>query len=330
MSLIKVGVLRGGPSSEYDVSLKTGKHILDILKHPDLAQVYTGYDILIDKKGVWHMNGVSIEPHEAVKRVDIMFNALHGEYGEDGKLQHLLEAFAIPFTGSRAFTSAITMNKAATKEKLKQHGIQTPYFKEMQVGKTDDLGPIAHNLFRSFPMPVVVKPRGLGSSLGVSHASNFDELLTALDTARLFSNDIIVEEYITGKEIISGIIDDFRGVHPYTLMPVEVRHRDKGQKILDWATKQSGNVDYHSPAILSNEERKIIDAALKAAHEVFGIRHYATADFIISPKRGVYLLEINTQPGIHEHAPILHALKAAAIKDHEFIKHILKLALGSN
>ncbi len=329
MSQIKVGVLRGGPSSEYDVSMKTGKHILGLLKHPDLAKVYSATDILIDKKGVWHVNGVPTEPYDAVKHVDLVFNALHGEYGEDGKVQHLLEAFAIPFTGSRSFTSSIAMNKSMAKEHFKAHGIKTPYHKDLQVGKTDDLEPIAHNLFRNFPMPVVVKPRGLGSSLGVSQASNFEELLKALDHARLFSNDIIVEEYISGKEIISGVIDDFRGVHPYTLMPVEVRHKDPKQKIFDWASKYSGDVEYKTPAVLTHSERQQIDDALKTIHQVLGLRHYATADFIVTPKRGVYLLEVNTQPGIHEHAPLVHSLKAAAIHEFEFLKHLLKLALGT-
>lgn len=327
MSLIKVGVLRGGPSSQYDVSLKTGKHILGLLKHPDLAKVYEGKDILIDKKGVWHMNGMPIEPYEAIKHIDIVFNALHGEYGEDGKVQHLLEAFAIPFTGSRTFTSSMTMNKAITKDYLKRHGIKTPYHKELQLDKTENLELIAHNLFRSFPMPVVVKPRGLGASLGVSHASNFEELIKALDHARLFSNDIIVEEYVTGKEIISGVIDDFRGVHPYTLMPVEIKHHDSNKKIFDWASKQSGQTDFRAPAHLTGAERKAIDDALKIAHKALDIRHYATADFIVSPKRGVYLIEVNTQPSIHEHAPILHALKAAAVKEYEFLKHLLTLAV---
>lgn len=328
MSFIKVGVLRGGPSSEYDVSLKTGKHILSLLKHPDLAKVYTGVDILIDKKGVWHVNGMPVEPYDATKNVDLIFNALHGEYGEDGKIQHLLEAFAIPFTGSRAFTSGIVMNKAATKDILKEHGIKTPYHRELKIDKTENLQPVAYNLFRSFPMPVVVKPRGMGSSLGVSHANNYEELIKALDHARLFSDEIIVEEFITGKEIISGVIDDFRGVHPYTMMPVEVKHKDPNQKIFDWQTKQSGNVDFKAPALLTHDERKTIDGILKKAHDVLGLRHYATADFIVSPKRGVYLLEINTQPGIHEHSPILHSLKAAAVKDYEFLRHLLKLALG--
>ena len=326
MSLLKVGVLRGGPSSEYDVSLQTGKHILNILKHPDMANVYEGIDIFIDKKGVWHIDGIPLEPYDAIKRVDIVFNALHGEYGEDGKVQQILEAFAIPFTGSRALASSMMANKKMAKDHFKAHGIKTPYHKELLLEKTDDLEPLAHDLFRTFPMPVVVKPRGLGSSLGVSQASNFSELLSALDHARLFSKDIIVEEFITGKEIISGIIDDFRGVNPYTLLPVEVRQSDPKKKILDWATKQSGNVTYHSPANITEQEKRSIESTLKILKESLDLSHLALADFIVSPKRGVYLLEVDTQPHIHEQAPLLRALAAAGIKEHELVAHLLKLA----
>ena len=326
MSLLKVGVLRGGPSSEYDVSLKTGKHILDILKHPDMANVYQGIDVFIDKKGIWHVDGMPLEPYEALKRIDIVFNALHGEYGEDGKVQKLLEAFAVPFTGSRALASSMMANKKMAKDHFKANGIKTPYHKELLLDRTQDLEPLAHDLFRTFPMPVVVKPRGLGSSLGVSHASNFSELLSALDHARLFSKDVIIEEYITGKEIISGIVDDFRGADPYTLIPVEVKHADPKTKILDWATKQSGNVDYHAPANISDEEKQSIDRTLKILKESLGLSHLALADFIVSPKRGVYLLEVDTQPHIHEQAPLLRALAAAGIKEHELVAHLLRLA----
>ena len=328
MSLIKVGVLRGGPSSEYDVSLKTGKRIIDILNHPDLASVYKPIDIFIDKKNVWHVDGAPQGPYDALKKVDIVFNALHGEYGEDGKIQHLIEAFAIPFTGSRALTSSMSMNKSLAKEQFKIHGIKTPYHKEFSFDKTESLDKTALDVFRTFPMPVIVKPRGLGSSIGVSYASNVQELVAALDHARLFSSDIIVEEYITGKEIISGIIDDFRGVHPYTLMPVEVEYTDKKAKFVDWASKQSGQVTYRAPARLTDDEKKTIKESLEKIHKGLDLRHYATADFIVSPKRGVYLLEINTQPGLGAKTPFMQSLEAAGIREHEFVAHIIKLALG--
>lgn len=339
MTHMRVGILRGGPSSEYEVSLKTGKQILDLLRHTELSNTYIPVDIFIDRKGVWYVDGIPLTPEAALKKVDIVFNALHGEFGEDGKVQKILEAFSIPFTGSGALTSAMGMNKSLSKEHFKAHGIKTPYYKDIRVDKTDDVEPLAHDLFRSFPMPVVVKPRGLGSSLGVTHATNFQELLEAIDHARQFSNDIVVEEFITGKEIISGTLEDFRGQDVYPLIPVEVHHhrnpvgdqkenRVQGkQHIFDYMSKQSGDFYHHAPANLTSEEKKEIEHILKGLHKSFGADHYLSADFIVSPKRGVYLIEVNTQPKFGEHAPFLTSLEAAGVKVHEFLRHLLDLAL---
>jgi D-alanine-D-alanine ligase len=332
MAIIKVGVLRGGPSSEYEQSLKTGKKVLDLLRHPDISSVYQGIDILVDKKGVWHVDGSPKEPYEAIKNLDVVFNALHGDYGEDGKLQHMLEAFAIPFTGSRAMTSAISMNKSMAKDHFKMQGIKTPYHKELQLGKVEPVEEKALDLFRSFPMPVVVKPRGLGGSIGVTHASNFNELVQSLEYARLFSPEIIVEEYITGKEIVSGMIEDFRGTHPYVLMPVEVdkekQRQDAGGSYNSKKIKNpNASPEHRTPAALTDNEKKIIKEAIEKIQNSLDLKHYATADFIVSPRRGVYLIEVDTSPYIGDHGPLIHALKAAGIKEHDFIDHILKLAL---
>jgi D-alanine-D-alanine ligase len=340
MAIIKVGILRGGNSSEYEVSLKTGKRIIDLLRSSDMSQLYTPVDIFIDKKGEWHIDGIPLKPEAALKKVDVIFNALHGENGEDGKIQKILQAFSIPFTGSNSLTSAVAMNKSMAKEQFKAHGIKTPYYKDLFVNKTDNLEPLAHDLFRSFPMPVVVKPRGLGSSIGVTHATNFQELLEAIDHARQFSPEIVVEEFISGKEIISGTLEDFRGNDIYTLMPVEVKHhldpqgehkegRQKGKKdhIFDYATKQSGLFHHQVPAQLTSEEKAQINDILRRVHTGMGIDHYSSADFIVSPTRGVYLIEINTQPGLGEHSPFLKSLEAAGVKAHEFLKHMLNLAM---
>ena len=379
MTRIKVGVLRGGPSSEYETSLKTGQHILHMLNSEPLSEHYKGIDIFIDKKAVWHIDGMPHTPEKALRKVDVIFNATKGNFGEDGKLQRILESFSMPYVGTSTYGSSVALNKVLAKEHFKKAGIKTPYYKELHLNHTEDLQPVALNLFRTFPMPVIVKPRGLGSSLGVSFASNVDELVEALNHARGFSDEVLVEEYLTGKEIISGFIDDFRGKDLYHLFPVEVKPQDvnlfgdkiekpvvplsipeedektaditvsdlsqeeltlaklqepeevplvkKRHSIFDWITKHIGSYDHQSPANLKNEEKDAIEAAIKAARDVLGLRHFATADFIVHPRRGVYLLEINTQPGLHVHSPIYKSLDAAGVKHHEFLDHLLKLAL---
>ncbi|MBU3668893.1 MAG: hypothetical protein FGM57_02915, partial [Candidatus Taylorbacteria bacterium] len=342
MSQIRVGVLRGGVSNEYEMSLKVGQHILNMLNMEPLSKKYKGVDVLVDREGVWHIDGIPQTPELALRKVDVVFSALRGEYGEDGKLQQLLELFSKPFVGSKGYSAAMAQNKKIAKDHFKHHGIKTPYYKEFHLEHAENLDPLAHDLFRTFPMPVVVKPKGQGSSLGVSYASNVKELIEALNHARGFSNEIIVEEYLTGKEIISGFIDGFRGSDMYHLFPVEVQphgttlshnlsetdadmatvhtkvddlspaekeiahvlNQSKPKhKIFDWASKYSGAYHHNAPANLTQHEKDAILHAVKTIKHAFGLRHFATADFIVHPKRGVYLLEINAHPHLHEHSP---------------------------
>ncbi len=322
-----VGVLRGGPSQEYDISLTTGKHILSLLKKEPLCEEYDPVDIFVDRDGVWHMSGAPITPEDAVNRVDVLFNAMHGAYGGDGRLQGILDSFKKPYTGTRALGSAMTLNKVLAKKHFENLGIKSPYFKEIKIKADDDAESIALNLFKSFPMPVIVKPRSSGSSLGVSVAKNFNELISALEHARGFSEEIVVEEYLTGKEIISGFIEDFRGQNIYHTIPLEVKHKNVGRHF-DWSSKKVGDYDFNVPATVSDEEKGIIQNAIKSLKETLNLRHYGTFDFLIHPKRGVYLLEVNAQPSLHEDATLFKSLGSVGVKAHEFLGHILKLALG--
>jgi len=344
----KVGVLRGGPSQEYDISLTTGKHILSLLQKEPLCEEYEPVDIFVDRDSVWHIGGAPVSPEEAVSKVDVLFNAMHGAYGGDGRVQGILDSFAKPYTGTKALGSAMALNKALAKEHFKTLGIKSPYYKEIKVKVDEDVTPIALNLFKSFPMPVIVKPRSSGSSLGISIAHNFDELMQALEHTRGFSEEIVVEEYLTGKEIISGFIEDFRGKELYNTVPVQVKPnasvgRGNGYGIdggvdniannlpgghFDWASKHSGIYNYEAPAMITDEEKEIIENAVKSIKEHFNLRHYGTFDFLIHPKRGVYLLEVNTQPSLQEDATLFKSLGSVGVKAHEFIGHILKLAMG--
>lgn len=334
----KVGVLRGGPSQEYDISLTTGKHILSLLKKEPLCEEYDPVDIFVDRDGIWHIGGAPVLPEEAVSKVDVLFNAMHGAYGGDGRVQGILDSFAKPYTGTKALGSAMALNKALAKEHFKNLGIKSPYYKELNIKTDEDVEPIAHNLFKSFPMPVIVKPRSSGSSLGISIAHNFTELMKALEHTRGFSEEIIVEEYLTGKEIISGFIEDFRGQELYNTVPVQVKYNKKGDGVIgssnkgsghfDWASKNSGVYNYETPAMITEEEKGIIEGAVKSIKEYFNLRHYGTFDFLIHPKRGVYLLEVNTQPSLQEESTLFKSLGSVGVKAHEFLGHVLKLAIG--
>lgn len=324
MSHIKVGVLRGGSSDEYDLSMKMGARILDVLKKEPLNKEYRPVDILIDKSGIWHVGGFPMLPEQALRHVDVVFNSLHGAYGGDGRIQHILDTFHKPFTGSKVFGTIMARDKKATRDSLKKLGIKTPYAKDLHLEHGDEIDGIAHNLFHTFPMPVVVKPRNANESVGVSIARNFDELIKAIDHARLFSPDIVVEEYITGKQIISGFIDDFRGQDHYPLMPV---HIEPHAPILDFSDKLSGNYSHRVPAQLTTQEKEVIENIVKRTKDSLGLRHIGTLDIIISPRRGVYVVDVNTHPHIHSHAPFLKSLHAVGSNEEELIAHLIRLAL---
>src|SRR3989344_6179576 len=122
--MIKVAVLRGGPSEEYDVSLKTGAHVLSLLR--EMPDKYDPIDIFISRDGEWHLSGLVEEPYRAIRHVDTVWNALHGTYGEDGQVQRLLERMKVPFTGSGSLSSALRMNKEMAKEIFSRHSFLIP------------------------------------------------------------------------------------------------------------------------------------------------------------------------------------------------------------
>jgi D-alanine-D-alanine ligase len=331
MSHIRVGVLRGGDADGYDLSMAMGARVIDMLRREPYCREYKPVDILIDKKGVWHIGGFPVMAEKALRHIDVVFNALHGTYGGDGRVQHILETFHMPFTGSKAAGTILAKDKKLTREALKRAGIKTPYAKDLHFDVADDADPVARSLFNTFPMPVVVKPRKLDSSVGVSVARNFGELVEALNHARIFSSDIVVEEYITGKEIISGFIDDFRNQEHYPMMPIEVKPRsrmDSHTRFFNYMDKMSGDYDHKVPADLSESEKHEIADIVKTARESLAMRHMGTVDFIVSPRRGVYVLEVNTHPHIHEHAPFLKSLEAVGSGEKELIVHLIRLALG--
>lgn len=316
-------MLRGGPSSEYDISLKTGASVLK-----NLPPKYKGIDVLIDKLGVWHIDGIPIHPKDFHLKADVAFNAMHGEYGEDGTVQRILEMFSIPFTGSKSFASALGMNKALTKEIFKRNKIKTPVHKVLVRDEIKDLATEAQNLFKTFPQPSVVKPASAGSSVGVSIVSKMNEMLPSLEKAFKVGEKIIIEEYIKGKEATCGVLEHFRGKEIYSLLPVEIVPLEH-QKFFDYESKYSAESGAGEicPGNFTKKESEEIQRLAEEVHRAIGARHYSRTDFMVHPKRGIYALEINTLPGLTSTSLLPKEIEAVGSSYEELLEHLIELAM---
>ena len=317
---IKIAVLRGGPSNEYEVSLKTGSHILSLLRNK--PEKFEPLDIFISKDGEWHYGGVVHEPHQALKETDVVWNALHGAYGEDGKVQRILETLGIPFTGSDAITSARAMDKEMSKRLYGRHNLLTPQHELITEDNFTDDNLI--NIFRTYLHPVIVKPVDGGSSLGVSLAHTFSDLSEAIKHSLEFSKRVMVEEFIKGKEATCGVLDNFRGERVYALMPVEIR---KQNHFFNYGDKYSGEIEEICPGNFKLEESQALGELAKKAHDVLGLRHYSRSDFIITPSGKIYILETNSLPGFTEESLMPKSLQAIGCSPDHFVEHVVNLAL---
>ena len=331
--MIRVGVIRGGISSEYEVSLATGANVLSHLRGDKLNTKYKPIDILIDKSGVWHKNGLPASYEQIFHHVDVIFNALHGDYGEDGKIQQLLEHWKIPYTGSEVFPSALAYHKGLTKDQFNFHSIKTPKHILLPVYNQDIDGPfrdyahkVAEEVVRKMPPPYIVKPFSGGSSVGIHVCKDHLSLLYALKDVAQSGASTMVEELITGKEATVGVIEGFRGQKLYSLPSVEIR-LPKDKSHFDYNAKYKGESQEICPGNFKREEKVLLEKIAKEIHEKLGLRHYSRSDFMVHPKNGIYALEVNTLPGLTNESLLPKGLSAVGATMPEFIDHIITLAL---
>ncbi len=321
MAPIRVGVLRGGISHEYDVSLQTGGSILRYL-----PEDYKARDILIDKSGLWHLDGLPVGPEQLGRNVDVIFNALHGEYGEDGQVQNLLDNLNIPYTGSGHLASAVGMNKSLAKEHFRRAGLKVA--SGFVIDQGQDLSEVVRLIFQKVSPPWVVKPADGGSSVGLTLAKTPEQLAKAIEDSLRYSQHVLVEEFILGREATVGVIDNFRDEEHYVLLPIEIVRPQGENSVWGYEDKYSGETQEICPGHFSEAEKQELMIAAKLAHRAIGARHYSRSDFILSP-RGIYILEINTLPGMTENSLLPKSLAAVGCPYPHFLDHLLKLALKS-
>ncbi len=314
-----VGVLRGGPSREHEVSLKTGAAMLAALPE----ERFDARDIYIDKEGTWHDHGRPIAPERVLRQIDIALIGLHGEYGEDGKVQKLLDRFGVPYAGADALGSALAMHKLAAKLHAREAGIRTPDFRHVE--RAEDAELAAFEVTRAFGQPVVVKPVGWGSSVGISLAGGYAQVLTAIE--QLFAEgapSVLVEEYVRGREATVGIVEGLRGEALYTLPPVEIVPPEGD--FFSYDAKYSGASREVCPGNFSRVIAEELAIAARAIHRRLGLRHYSRSDFIVAPS-GIYYLETNTLPGLTQESLLPKSLAAVGVSFPDFLEHLINLAL---
>ncbi len=320
MSTLRVGVLRGGPSHEYEVSLRTGGNVLKHLP----AEKYQPIDIFIDKKGAWHLHGAERSPDKILKQIDVAFNALHGHFGEDGKIQQLLTTFNVPYTGSTPLASALGMNKVLSKEAFIAQGITTP---EYVVVTGDEY--LDQKLVYIFPDSLdvfMVKPISSGSSLGASVVYNPQDLLVAVRAALEYSPSVLIEKFIEGREVTCGVIESVAGDTVYALAPIQIV-KPEGNNFFDYKAKSEDGPHKVTVTDFTPEEKEGIQRLAIEAHQALGLRHYSRSDFIVGDDGEIYLLEANSLPGLAPEAVFQKSLAHLGSTFPEFLDHVLTLAM---
>lgn len=275
----RVAVLLGGPGSEREVSLQSGQGVLDALRSRG-----------VDAHAV---DGVPALAKAIVAgEFDRVFNILHGGDGENGVVQGLLEAFGIPYTGSRVLGSALTMDKIRTKQVWMSLDLPTPRYRRLQPG--DDV----HAAAREIGLPVIIKPSKEGSSVGISRVFEDADLQAAVELAARYPGELLMEQMVEGDELTVAVIEDLDGPRP---LP-SIRIVPKG----DWydyeAKYVSDDTQYLCPG-LDGEDEARIGALAVAAFVAAGCSGWGRVDVMRDRRSGaLLLLEVNTAPGMTSHS----------------------------
>ncbi|MDH5490772.1 MAG: D-alanine--D-alanine ligase [Myxococcales bacterium] len=268
-----IGVLMGGLSPERDVSIESGIAIAEALR----SRGHRVTDIYVDR---------DVDQLLRQTPIDVAFIALHGTYGEDGCIQGLLECMGIPYTGSNVLGSALAMDKLKAKELFRLHNVPTPPY---YVIERDELPQLAE-IHGSFGFPAFVKPRRSGSSVGAGKATDLASLHARVEEASRFDPSILVERFVTGREVAVGVLDG-RALGAIEIVP-EASFYDYRSKY------KPGQSAYHFPARLTPTRYKGVLNIAERAARCLGTTGITRVDVLVTEGENEYVLEVNTLPGM--------------------------------
>ena len=294
----KIAVLMGGPGSERDVSLATGRGISKALRSLGIEVV----DV-----------DVRDENFELPDDVDLAFIALHGTFGEDGQVQKILEDRGVAYTGEDVIGSEVAFDKIRSKEKFREHGVATPEWETVEAYRHP-----------SMKLPIVVKPPRQGSTVGVFIVKKPEELKQAIVEAAKYDRELLIEKFVPGRELTVGILGD-KALPILEIIP-------KGG-FYDFATKypflnpQAGASAQHiCPAKIDPDKSKAIQELALGAFRALGLAVYARVDVILSENGEPFVLEVNTIPGMTEASLLPEAAAARGINYVDLCVRIIELS----
>lgn len=297
--MIRVGILRGGTGDTYDISLKSGAYILAHLP----KEKYEAVDIFIDRDGLWHMNGVPVDYDKLKHRVDIVWNALHGFYGADGKVSKLLDDHGIKRTGPDPIVSAITMNRKLLGDRLASLGVKTPngVYVDEWGDEENAVDSVVGHVSRKLSPPwrvgavsrayqehsVIVKTRG--------------ELAVMLNTFAEHKIPVLIEEEVFGSHLSTFTFPGFRNTQKYVCVPI---------------------AKYAKKTVSSDVKKSFADMA-SSIHSDLHLGDYSKIECVVTPSGRVYITHIEPHPELHDEADIHEALNHVGATFDEFAQHVL-------
>ena len=295
-----VAVLMGGPGSERKVSLKSGEGVVDALR--SIGAVVTAVD-------------VAGEDFIVPAGTRVAFNVIHGTFGEDGQVQRILESRGIPYTGEGVRGSELAIDKIAAKRRFVERGVPTAKSEIIRDGARPTL-----------PLPLVIKAPKEGSSVGVFIVKTQAELEDALAQGWKFGSELLVEEFIAGKELTVGIVGDL------ALPVIEIRalkdfyNFDNKYPFLN---PNAAGADHFCPAPLDAATTKLVQDTALAAHRALDLEVYSRVDILLTDAGVPFVLEVNTIPGMTPVSLLPEAAKATGISYAELCRRIIELSLAA-
>lgn len=308
---MRVLVLAGGLSYERDVSLRSGRRVIDALRSAGV-------------EAEMHDADVALLPALLADPPDAVFVALHGSTGEDGSLRGVLELCQVPYVGPDARASRLAWDKPSAKAVLREHEISTPDWVALPHDRFSELGAVAvlDRIVERLGLPLMVKPAQGGSGLGATVVREAGALPAAMVGCFAYDQTALIERYVEGVDVAVSIID--RGDGPVALPAVEIV---PSNGVYDYAARYTaGLTTWHTPARLPAAVSGAVAAAALAAHSALGLRDMSRVDLIVGSDGSVTVLEVNVAPGMTETSLLPMAVQAAGLDLGEVLAQITRRA----